>query len=154
MYFPTFCCGVDCPLLNSMVQYNILYIVICVGGQNNVQQRHLIVLACFIPANVIDYPPSYSSAGVAMEGHLGRPEAGKRFSQYSRRALKKCLIVKLVGNHNSVQNTNTYTVQMCYLALTQGLVCISRAAPQSPCFSEAGGRNPLSAASSSAMALI
>lgn len=41
-----------------------------------------------------------------------------------------------------------------YLALTQGLVCISRAAPQSPCFSEAGGRNPLSAASSSAIALI
>lgn len=38
------------------------------------------------------YPLVHSSAGVAMEGHLGRPEAGKRFSQYSRRALKHILV--------------------------------------------------------------
>lgn len=40
------------------------------------------------------------------------------------------------------------------LALTQGLVCISKPAPQLPCFSDAAGRIPLSAASSSATALM
>ena len=47
--------------------------------------RQVIVLICLNTA--IGDPSSYTSAGVAMEGHLGRPEAGKRFSQYSRRDL-------------------------------------------------------------------
>lgn len=68
---------------------------------------------------------SYAS-GFDREGQKGLPEAGSRFSQYSRLAL----------------------------ALIQGLVCMFRPLPQLPCFSEAGGKNPLSGASSSAIALM
>lgn len=68
---------------------------------------------------------SYAS-GFESEGQKGLPEAGSRFSQYSRLAL----------------------------ARIQGLVCMFKPLPQLPCFSDAGGRNPLSGANSSAMALI
>ena len=51
-------------------------------------------LLCFyVKLAIIDDHPYYSVAGVAIEGHLGRPEAGKRFSQYSRRALGQSLAV-------------------------------------------------------------
>ncbi|KRY05604.1 hypothetical protein T01_16300 [Trichinella spiralis] len=46
------------------------------------------------------------SSGIAIEGHKGRPDAGRRFSQYSR----------------------------LDFALTQGLKCVASALPQRPCF--------------------
>ncbi|TNN44664.1 hypothetical protein EYF80_045140 [Liparis tanakae] len=52
-----------------------------------------------------------------------------------------------------IHGTKSNTVSS-HLALTQGLVCISRPAPQLPCFSDAAGRKPLSGASSSATALM
>lgn len=56
--------------------------------------------------------------------------------------------------HNLCEFSLANTVLRFLPGSNQGLVCISKPLPQLPCFSEASGKNPLSGASSSAIALM